>query len=224
MNDNALLVTAAIIAGTFLLIGLLVWLAMRYEKKRTLQWMEAGNALGFESLSVFPTDLDGVMGGFVLLNTGRDRTASNIVRRQADQLDVVIYDYRYTVGSGKAVDTPHQTVVLFHSPEIQVPRFILKPEGWLNKIGELFGGKDIDFDEAPEFSKKFVLSGDDEAAIREFFNLERMELLTTFSKLCMEARPGTLLFWFDRKRTPPGEFQQFFEQAFSVYSAFIIRK
>jgi hypothetical protein len=203
---------------------LLIWLSVRYEKKRTQQLMEAGQALGFEPLSILPTDLDGVTGGFVLLNTGRDRTASNIVRRQADQLDVVIYDYRYTVGHGKSTQTPHQTVVLFRSPAIQAPRLILKPEGWLNKIGELFGGKDIDFDEAPEFSKKFVLAGDDEAAIREFFTLERLELLTTFHKLCIEAQPETLLFWFDRKRTPPGELQKFFEQAFSVYSAFMTRK
>jgi hypothetical protein len=224
MNDKALLLTAAIIGGTFLLLGFVIWLAMRYEKKRTLQLMEAAKVLGFESLSVFPPDLDGVRGGFVLMNTGRNRTASNIVRRQADQLDVVIYDYRYTVGHGKSAQTPHQTVVMFHSPKLQTPRFILKPEGWLNKIGELFGGQDIDFDEAPEFSKKYVLAGDNESAIREFFTPERLELLNTFHKLCVQAQPETLLFWFDRKRTPPGELQQFFEQAFSVYSAFKTRE
>ena len=51
----------------------------------------------------------------------------------------------------------------------QVPRFALTREGLLHRVGAALGFQDIDFDEDPEFSKRFVLKGDDEHAIREIF-------------------------------------------------------
>lgn len=49
------------------------------------------------------------------------------------------------------------------------PDFYLCPESTLWKLTEKLGNKDIDFDDAPEFSRKFFLHGKDEAAIRQFF-------------------------------------------------------
>ena len=44
---------------------------------------------------------------------------------------------------------------------MNLPTFLLEPENILHKIGEIFGGGDIDFPESPVFSSKYLLKGSD---------------------------------------------------------------
>ncbi len=210
---------AVLVTGIVSMIALGILAAMYFEKKRTRQMLDAAGSLGFEPHTIVPDEFDGVFGTSQFLNLGRNRAATNIARRQVGSLDVVVCDYCYTVGKGKSTQTYNQTLVIFQSPRLQTPRFRLKPEGWLSKVGELFGGQDIDFDDSPEFSQKYVLAGDDEEAIRQFFNMERLHLLTRFARLCLESQPGSLLFWYDRRRTAPDDFKSFLDDAFSVFAA-----
>ena len=83
----------------------------------------------------------------------------------------------------------------------------------------MLGAQDIDFADAPEFSKKYVLKSDDETAVRDFLRPDILELLAGLQNLCLEVRDGSLMFWFDRRTIPPSEFKTAFEQAFSVYTA-----
>jgi hypothetical protein len=219
MNEADWLIPVLAVTGAILLIGLIAGLLFYFDKKRRQQWLEVATALGFESLAIFPTELDGVVGSSPLLSTGRQRTWTNIYRRQVDSLGVVFGDYRYTVGQGKNTKVWYQTIILFHSPTFASPRFEIKPEGWFSRIGEMLGAQDIDFAEAPEFSKKYVLKSDDEAAVRDFLRPDILELLAGLQNLCLEVRSGTLMFWFDRRTIPPIEFKTAFEQAFSVYTA-----
>ncbi len=219
MNDGGWLVPVAVVGGIAGILGLILGVSFHLDKKRREQWLEIATALGFESLTAYPGELDGIRGSSQLMTTGRQRAWTNIFRRQVDSLSVVFCDYRYTVGGGKNSTTWQQTVILFCSPSINAPQFEIKPEGWLNKVGELIGFQDIDFVESPEFSKKYVLTGSDEAAIRDFLRPEILQLLVGFKNLCLEVRPGSLMFWFDRKRISPAEFKIVFEQAFSVYTA-----
>lgn len=219
MNDGGWTIPIAVASGIVGILGLIIGVSFHLDKKRREQWLEVATALGFESLSAYPGELDGIVGSSRLMTTARQRTWTNIFRRQVDSLGVIFCDYRYTVGSGKNSTTWQQTVILFCSPSINAPRFEIKPEGWLNKVGELIGFQDIDFVESPEFSKKYVLTGSDEAAIRDFLRPEILQLLVGFRNLCLEVRPGSMMFWFDRKRISPAEFRVVFEQAFSVYTA-----
>lgn len=221
MNIHPLILTSVMVTGVLMFLALIVWLSVRFEKQRTAALQAAGAALGFEVLTVFPPEFDGLVAGSALMNTGRQRVSSNILRRQVDPLDVVLYDYRYTTGSGKSSHTHQQTVALFHSPRLRVPHFVLKPEGWVSRLGEFFGAQDIDFADVPEFSRKFVLSGKDERAIRDFLTRDRLQTLSEMDKLCLEAQPGSLLVWFDHRRVPPEELQTFFQQAFSAYTALL---
>lgn len=219
MNDGGWLVPVAVVSGVIGILGAIFGISFHLDKKRRQQWLEVAAALGFESLNNYPDELDGIVGSSLLMTTGRQRAWTNIFKRQVDSLGVFVCDYRYTIGTGKNTTTWQQTVILFRSPSINAPRFEIKPEGWLNKVGGLIGFQDIDFVESPEFSKKYVLTGSDESAIREFLRPDILQLLVGFQKLCLEVRPGSLMFWFDRKRISPQEFNVAFEQAFSVYTA-----
>lgn len=175
MNDGGWTIPIAVASGIVGILGLIIGVSFHLDKKRREQWLEVATALGFESLSAYPGELDGIVGSSRLMTTARQRTWTNIFRRQVDSLGVIFCDYRYTVGSGKNSTTWQQTVILFCSPSINAPRFEIKPEGWLNKVGELIGFQDIDFVESPEFSKKYVLTGSDEAAIRDFLRPEILQ-------------------------------------------------
>ena len=219
MNDGGWLIPVAVVSGIAGILGSILWIAFHFDKKRRQQWLEVATALGFEYLTVYPGELDGIVGSSRLMTTGRQRAWTNIFTRRVDSLGVTFCDYRYATGHGKNTRVWQQTVILFWSPSINAPQFEIKPEGWFNKLGEMLGGQDIDFVDSPEFSKKYVLTGNDEAAIRDFLRPDIRELLAGMQNLCLEVRPGSVMFWFNQRRIAPLEFNAAFEQAFSVYTA-----
>ena len=86
---------------------------------------------------------------------------------EIEGMSVAIFDYRYTTGSGKNRSTHVQTVVAVGLPEDgstgeaaafeAVPAFTLRREHLFDGIGAWFGYEDVDFPDAPEFSKAFKL-------------------------------------------------------------------
>lgn len=81
---------------------------------------------------------------------------------------ITISDLTLTDGALQEKSDTH--ITLLHLTEIDqsIPDFALEPEGLWTKLTELSFGKDIDFHEFPDFSKKYYLYGADEKAIRSF--------------------------------------------------------
>ena len=88
-----------------------------------------------------------------------------LMHKPHDGGTVLIFDYSYTVGSGKNSTTHTQTVVAFQTPHLMIPYFALYPESFFSFIGEMFGFSDIDFHTHPVFSKNFKLTGREEMPI-----------------------------------------------------------
>ncbi len=214
----------AIIAGVVSLVAGVIGIAIWIEQRRTKQIREAAVELAFEVLETLPNEMDVYRSRFALFNSGRGRTVSNVLRRQAAGLHVLLYDYSYTTGSGKHSHTHHQTVAMFWSQELNLPEFRLSPEGWLSKLTQMFGTQDIDFEESPEFSKKFVLAGTSELTIREFFDADRRSSLTVFDGLCLETCQDCAVIWFQNRRIPASGVREFFEKTFEVYTVLKARQ
>jgi carbonic anhydrase len=68
----------------------------------------------------------------------------------------------------------HTTTLMLHLP-FEVPEFILEKEGILDRAFALAGFQDIDFKHFTKFSRRFVLKGPDERAIRELMTPELLE-------------------------------------------------
>src|SRR5207237_8398116 len=81
-----------------------------------------------------------------------------------------VFDYVYVTGYGKNSQTHYQTVVYIEPAKLRVPYFSVRPEGFFTKFLTAFGYQDIDFGQRPEFSKKYVLRGQDEQGIRHTCN------------------------------------------------------
>ena len=55
---------------------------------------------------------------FKLFNSGRGRQLSKLIKGESDEVQISIFDYQYTTGSGKSSHTHVQTVAAMQSPAL----------------------------------------------------------------------------------------------------------
>ncbi|HJT78194.1 MAG TPA: hypothetical protein VJ739_13405, partial [Gemmataceae bacterium] len=157
---------------------------------------------------------------FHLFAQGSGKKCSNVLRGQANDLEVTIFDYRYTTGSGKSSHTWRQTVIVFRLPGPPLPAFSLRPLNFWHKVGHLFGYQDITFDEHPAFSARYLLRGPNEAAVRQLFTEEALAWYEGTNGLSTEGRGDRLLFYRHNKRVEPPAIRSFLEEGFKVLALF----
>ena len=208
--------------GVIVLVGFLIWLFLHLEKKRTkaLQAIAAEIDLHFSATQ--DDDLFASMQKFPLFNKGRGRKTRNVMSTETDIARLTIFDYQYTTGGGEHSQTHRQTVVALESEALRLPNFSLRPESVFHKIGAAIGMQDIDFEEHAEFSDNFVLAGDDEQLVRQFFD---NGLLNEFAKrkgVSVESAPGSFIY-FRSRRCKPEQIREHMSQAYAIYSAFVSR-
>jgi hypothetical protein len=124
-----------------------------------------------------------------------------------DGIRVAVFDYHFTVGGGKSQTVYHQTVCAVCDRRLRLPVFDLKPESIWNKLGALFGYEDIDFEEHPEFSRKYFLSGVGEAAVRALFRPEVRDTLEKRDGLSLEGAGDRFICFRANVRVEPGEIE-----------------
>lgn len=134
------------------------------DRKRTSEWEGVAHRLGAE---FSPRDDEGHTGfGFRLFDRGSGRRMKNHLQWESDGVRIHIADYRYvthhSTGRGSASKSHVQTVCILEKAGSSHPPCLLRRERALvDWIGEKFGAQDIDFDGDPEFSRNFVLKGDE---------------------------------------------------------------
>jgi hypothetical protein len=129
-------------------------------------------------------------------------------------------DYKYTTGGGKSSHTFQQTVLVMESNKLQLPRFNLRPERLFDKIGSVFGNKDINFETAPVFSKRYQLRGDDEASVRNLFNERVLEYYEQHPGLCTECDGVKIIYYRSSKKVTPEEIQSFLQDGDDLFNLF----
>lgn len=112
---------------------------------------------------------------FHLFKKGGNKKISPLLIHKKDDLEFSsLFDYAYTVSTGKSSATFRQTVYFRYSKSLALPHFIMMPEKWYHRIGTYFGMQDIDFVEYPAFSHNYLLQGADEEYIRHHFDHPNM--------------------------------------------------
>ena len=177
------------------LIAMAIGFGIYYEKKRREALAKVAADLGLE---FFPQGIPGLLAaiqGFTLFSSGRGHSVTNTIRGLTDDVELTIFDLTYTVGSGKNSSTHRQTIVRFASSRLSLPEFVVSPEGFFHRIGKLFGVKDINFDEDPQFSSSFLLQGPSETSIRQMFGPAVREWFSHRQGITAAGR-GTQMFFF----------------------------
>jgi hypothetical protein len=108
-------------------------------------------------------------------------------------------------------------MVMLQSPGHRWPSFNMQPEGKLLKLVLMLGLPDINFDDAPEFSKNYFLYGEDEAAVRRLFNPKVTDALGRQTGWCIEAHGDTVLIWRQETRVGPDDLRPLLDNATVLY-------
>jgi hypothetical protein len=193
-------------------IGLAVFLVIynnKREKERTQTLQATAAQLGWSFAAAAPLNMIPSLERFALFNEGHSRQIKNFMYGEASGVKAAVFDYVYVVGHGKHRHTYFQSVVYLEPPSLNVPIFTLRPEGFMQKMLSAFGYQDIDFGQRPEFSRQYILRGQDEPAIRRTFSDRLLSFYETYPGTCTEAGGGQLFVYRSGYRFQPQEVQSF---------------
>lgn len=113
-------------------------------------------------------------------------------------IDWEISDVVFDEGALSATEVYNTTVQVINLPYV-IPKFIVEKEGFWDKIFDRIkafsGYKDIDFKLFPSFSNKFLLEGENEAAIRYFFDETLITFLEAHEIYHIESNGNSLLIF-----------------------------
>ena len=127
---------------------------------------------------------------------------SNCLRGSFKDLEVYweISDVTFSDGAAFSAETFYTTVMVLKLNK-KMPVFAMEKEGLFEKIFDrviaLTGHKDIDFEMYPNFSKKFLITGTNEAEIRSFFTKELIHFFENKQIYHLESN-GEALLIFDK--------------------------
>ncbi len=207
-----------IVAAIALSIVMVFVLSARTTKKRTEGMQAAANTLGLPFFPQGDPQLIQQLSPFKLFSQGRSKRIQNMIHGQTEEVDLGIFDYQYTTGSGKHAHTSRQSVICFQSPRLQLPDFVLRPGSVFDRIGGVFGYRDIDFDTHPAFSRDFVLRGSNEEPIRRVFWQDVLEHFEAHTGVCVEGSGTRLIYYRAGKRINAEQVSSFLEEGFQVFT------
>ena len=207
--------------GGVAVAGVVLWIiASRQAKKRTQALEAVAAEIGFR--------FDGndqssaIQVRTALFNKGSGRKFRNIMNGVSSGLKASLFDYSYTISSDKSSSTYRQTVAAFVQ-DLGLPLFEVRPEGLMDRVGEMFVHQDINFDSHPRFSRRYALRGKEEGKIRELFTpalLSLLEGLPAEKKWHIEGSDLTLLLYMQGKTVKPEEVRPFLEETSSLAQTF----
>jgi len=191
----------------FIIFALVFVYQQRKERERT-QYMQAiANQLRWNFADVAPWNMITNLDYFTLFNQGHSKQIKNFMYGEANGVKAAMFDYVYVTGSGKNRTTHFQTVTYLEPANLRAPYFSLRPEGFFTKIMTAFGYQDIDFGQRPEFSKRYLLRGQDEMAIRQAFNDQLLSFFETYQGTSVDAGNNQLFVFRASYRCQPQEAQ-----------------
>jgi len=197
-------------------LGVRAWRAWGHEQKRTAALAVLAHELGLEFFTGADAPFVGPWSSYYLFEQGRSKTFANVMYGKVEGVEAAIFDYSYITGNGKNRYHHHQTVVCLRSADLHLPFFALRPEGIFHKLGQLFGYQDIDFVTHAEFSRKYLLRGQAEEAVRVTFNTEFLSFLESTTGLSLDGGNDRFLYYQYNKRSTPSEVRQALFDALQV--------
>jgi len=150
---------------------------------------------------------------FHLATLGHYSTMTNLLYGQRDGTDIAIFEFEYPRGKNNII---RQTVIWMQRPGTRLTEFSLRPESVWNQLGGWSGHGDINFDSRPNFSRDYLLRGDDEEAIRELFTNEVLSFYERHPELTTEGEGNKLLFYREGVVVQPENLRTFLDEALTL--------
>lgn len=177
------------------------------ERERTEQFRAVAAQLAWKFAEESPMNMIAGLENFTLFNQGHSKQIKNFMYGEANGVKAAVFDYVYVTGSGKHRAVHQQSVTYLEPGYMRVPYFSLRSEGFFTKIMQAFGYQDIDFGQRPEFSKQYLLRGQDEPAIRQAFNDRVLSFFESYHGTCVDGGGNQLFVFRAGHRFQPQEIQ-----------------
>ncbi len=193
-----------------IILAILVALYRRKKAKERTQIMQGAAAqLGWTFSAEPPWNYIPGLDRFSLFTQGHGKQIKNMMYGEASGTKAAVFDYIYTTGSGKNSSTHYQSVVYLEPANLNLPYFSLRPEGIMSKVYSAFGYQDIDFGQRPEFSRQYLLRGQDEQAIRRTFSDGLLSFYESYPGTCTDGGGNQLFVYRGGYRFQPQEIQSY---------------
>lgn len=179
------------------------WVARVMERRRRETFQAWAQAHGFAYAAEGPDGPPAGVGGFELLGRGRSHQSSNVVIGRCASGALTVFDWRYVTGSGKN-RTTHNRTAIHLAPPCRLSGLRIREEGLFDRLAELVGFNDIDFESA-EFSRAFHVSAEERRWAYDVITSENMETLLRSPRFCIEMRGNGILLWRDGGRLDPAD-------------------
>jgi hypothetical protein len=208
-----LLIGGAFTAGWFYLGHL--------EKRRRERVIALAKELGLELNWQLPDEDQTRFRPFEISSKGRNqRTAMTLVADNG-QTRISLFDYSFVTGSGKHQTTNNLTVAMCRDARLQSPALKVEPASFLSRMGTLVGYQDIDISEDPEFSKAFLVRGEEEEAIRRFLTADRRATIMQQPKQHVAILGDTMILVRRHKKLDEQQVKPFLAEALQMVNVMI---
>lgn len=189
------------------------------QKSRTERLSRVARQLGMSFSEKDNSNLS-LLEGFQLFSKGSRKKITNHMHKIDDwmNMEINIFDYQYTISSGKNRRTSRQTVFFINSKDLGLPQILIKPERFFHKIGNYLGlVQDIDFEEYPEFSDHYLVQGDDEEMVRHTLGKQVLKYFTIEKNWHLEGINYYLIFYKHKKRLGHQQITRFHNKGMEIY-------
>ncbi|MDX1942126.1 MAG: hypothetical protein SFU99_16300 [Saprospiraceae bacterium] len=161
----------------------------------------------------------GLLKDFHLFKQGSRKRIESVIQHKDGMLEseLHIFDYQYTISTGKTSATYKQTVFFMQSKKLGLPQFLMRPEHFFNKVSEwLHLSKDIDFVEYPQFSDQYWLQSKDEDYLRATMHEFILHFFTIEKNWSLEGCNYYLIFYRNNYLFPPEKIKDFYKKGMEI--------
>jgi hypothetical protein len=116
-----------------------------------------------------------MFGEFQPFGVGYARRTDNVLVGERNGRTYYLFDYRYTTGGGRSSQTHCWGMAAVRVP-FTFPGLDIRPEGFLDRIGQAIGFKDLQFG-FEEFDRRYHVKAFDEGFARALIDQRMMEFL-----------------------------------------------
>lgn len=120
----------------------------------------------------------------------------NIINGRYNDLDVSFHisDITFDEGALLATEVYHTTVQIIELP-FSIPEFSIEKEQFADRVLELAGFHDIDFEKHDKFSKAFLLHGKDEEAVSKLFTESLRQFFVEHEVYHVESNGNSIMLF-----------------------------
>ncbi len=195
-----------------LVVGLIVisvvaifWFGWTLMKKRREGLQAVAQELNLEFFPKGNPQLQPLLANLSFFEIGDRSHISNlmqgVINHRGKSINIAVFDYTYAVLSRIPQDrndyeTYSQTVLFLHDKSLNIPAFTLYTETAAHKIANFFGFRDINFEQFPNFSKRYRLLSEQEQAIVALFQTNLIKYYENLKqRICTETNgPYIVIF------------------------------